>query len=311
MRRRFTVALSIGLTLLGSAPASAQPVRDSVVPYDPARCASCAGWNRPHAPVRIFGNTYYVGTDGLSALLVTSPAGHVLIDGGLPESAPHILANIAALGFRARDVKVIVNSHDHYDHAGGIAMLARATGATVMASAPSARTLQAGRSLPDDPQFGEALPYPAVSRVQEVADGDTVRVGPLAIVAHLTPGHTRGGTTWTWQSCDRTGAAAHCLHLVYADSQSPISDATFRYGGDARYPDAAADFARGHARIEAMRCDILITPHPNASNLWARLAGRDSSRTDGPALVDPQACVRYAAGARLALRNRLATEGSR
>ena len=297
-------ALALSCALLTAQTAVAQPVRDSVTPYDAKTCSSCAGWNAPHAPARVYGNTYMVGTAGLTALLVTSPQGHVLLDGGLPESAPRILANIAALGFSARDIKLIVNSHDHFDHAGGIAYLARATGAEVAASVPSARTLRAGHSLSDDPQFALALSYPAVARVREFTDGDTLRVGPLALVAHLTPGHTRGGTSWSWRSCE----VARCLDMVYADSQTPISDDTFRYSGDPRYPSAAADFARGHTVLETLRCDVLITPHPSASNLWARLAARDSASTAGPALVDTTACARYAAGARQALAKRLAAE---
>src|SRR5262245_41278824 len=107
-------------------------------PSDSARrareCPSCAEWNVPQKSFRIFGNTYYVGTHGLSSILITSPRGHVLIDGGLPESAPLILANIRSLGFRAEDVKLILNSHAHYDHAGGLEALREATGASVAAS---------------------------------------------------------------------------------------------------------------------------------------------------------------------------------
>ncbi len=268
--------------------------------YTAQQCPSCAGWNVPHAPIKLFGNSYYVGTDGLTSILVTSPDGHVLIDGGLPESAPLILANITALGFRLRDVKLILNTHDHYDHAGGIAALAKATGARVAARASSAATLRNGRSGPSDPQFGLILPMPKVPRVQVIAAGDTLRVGPLALVAYATPGHTAGGTTWTWQSCEN----ARCLDMVYADSQSPISDDTFRYSGDARYPSAAADFARGHTTIERLRCDVLITPHPGASNLWERLAASASS----PGLVDRDACRRFAENARVALVARLARE---
>ena len=268
--------------------------------YSAKQCPSCAAWNQPHAPVRLFANSYYVGTNGLSAILITSPAGHVLIDGGLPESAPLILENIAALGFRVQDVKLILNSHDHYDHAGGIAELARATGAMVAASTASATTLRAGISGPNDPQFGVALPFPSVSRVREIADGDTLRVGALAVVAHFTPGHTAGGTTWSWRSCE----AARCLDMVYADSQSAISDDTFRYSGDPRYPGATADFTRGHAVIAQLRCDVLITPHPGGSALWERLAATGNA----PGLVDADACKRYAASARTALAKRLATE---
>ncbi|MCC6243528.1 MAG: subclass B3 metallo-beta-lactamase [Gemmatimonadaceae bacterium] len=269
--------------------------------YSAKECPSCAEWNAPHAPVKLFGNSYYVGTNGLSAVLVTSSAGHILIDGGLPESASHILANIATLGFRATDIKIILNSHDHYDHAGGIAELARVSGATVMASPTSAATLRDGRSGPNDPQFALILPMPKVPRVQVIHDGDTVRVGPLALVATLTPGHTAGGTTWSWQSCEGT----RCLGLVYADSQTPISDDTFRFSGDVRYPQARTDFSRGHAAIERMRCDILITPHPGASRLWERLAQRDGA---APALVDPTACQRYATASRASLDARLAKE---
>ncbi len=268
--------------------------------YSAKQCPSCAEWNVPHAPVKLFGNTFYVGTDGLTSILITSPAGHVLLDGALPESAPLILANISALGFHARDVKLILNSHDHYDHAGGIAELARATGARVAATASSAATLRRGRPAPSDPQFGVHLPMPSVAKVDVIAAGDTMRVGPITLVAHATPGHTSGGTTWSWRSCD----GARCLDMVYADSQSPISDDTFRYTGDARYPTAAADFAKGHRTIEQLRCDVLITPHPGGASLWERLAAPDSA----PGLVDAAACKRYAASARAALAARLERE---
>jgi metallo-beta-lactamase class B len=297
MIRRFvrTRALSALLLLAPmAAPMSAQA-------YSPKDCPSCAGWNAPHAPVRLFGNTYFVGTDGLSALLITSSSGHVLLDGGLPESAPLIARNIETLGFRLADVKLILNSHDHYDHAGGIAELARVTGATVAASPSSAATLRTGRSGPSDPQFAIILPFPKVSQVKVIADGDTLRVGPLAVVAHFTPGHTAGGTSFAWRACDD----GRCLDMVYADSQTPISDDTFRYAGDTRYPAATADFARGHALLERLRCDVLITPHPGASQLWERVAS-------GPnGLIDSGACTRYAASARAALAKRLETERTR
>jgi metallo-beta-lactamase class B len=139
-------------------------------------CPSCAEWLAPQRPFRIYGNTYFVGTHGLSAVLVTSPRGHVLIDGGLPQSAPIIRENIQALGFRLADVKLILNSHAHFDHAGGIAELQRASGATVAASAPSARVLERGASGPDDPQYGVLASYAPARNVRVIADGETVRV---------------------------------------------------------------------------------------------------------------------------------------
>ena len=198
-------------------------------PFDSAQrareCSNCAVWNVPQRPFRIFGNTYYVGTHGLSVILITSPKGHVLIDGALPESAPQILANIRALGFRTEDVKRILNSHAHFDHAGGIGPLSAATGATVLASPWSAKVIESGEPLRDDPQFGLILPYPRAERVKTIADGEVVKVGDLEVVAHFTGGHTPGGTTWTWQACE----ASRCLHVVYADSQTPVSNDDFRF----------------------------------------------------------------------------------
>lgn len=261
-------------------------------------CSACAEWNQPQQPFRVFGNTYYVGTHGLGAILVTSPEGHVLIDGALPESAPLIEGNIEALGFRIGDVRLILNSHAHFDHAGGIAALQRASGAEVAATASSAAVLQAGRSGSDDPQHGVLLDYPPVARVRAVEDGEVVRVGPLALTAHPTPGHTHGGTSWSWRSCE----GARCLDIVYADSQTAISADGFSYTGS----QALADFQRGLPVLAELPCDILLTPHPGASGLWERLAARHRGEPD--ALVDGTACQRYAAHARSQLEQRLGRE---
>jgi metallo-beta-lactamase class B len=266
--------------------------------YPAERCSSCAEWNAPQAPVRIHGNTYYVGTHGLAAVLITSPEGHVLIDGALPNSAPLILANIRALGFDPRDIRLILNSHAHFDHAGGIAALVRASGARVAASEPSARELERGASVPGDPQHGTLLDFPAVRDVQRFADGETLRAGGIVLTAHLTGGHTPGGTTWTWRSCDASG----CVNVVYADSQTPISADGFRFTDSPDYPNAIADFERGYATLEALPCDILVTPHPAASSLWERLSGERTG------LIDRNACKRYAATARQQLQRRLQTE---
>lgn len=265
-------------------------------------CAACAEWNTPQRPFRIHGDTYYVGPRGLGAILVTSPEGHVLIDGALPESAPLIAASIRALGFRVEDIRLILNSHAHFDHSGGIAALQRASGAEVAVSPPSRRVLLRGTSAPDDPQHGELPPQPAVPRVREIADGETVRVGPLALTAHFTPGHTPGGTTWTWRSCE----GDRCVVIVYADSQTPVSADGFHFTRSEHYPTALADFARGHAVLEQLRCDILVTTHPGASALWERLEARERGEAD--ALVDAGACRRYAAAAREQLARRVERE---
>lgn len=290
-------AMALAATLLAttSACATAQPGDLLTRPYHADDCASCAEWDAPHAPVKLHGSTYYVGTNGLGALLITSPEGHVLIDGGLPSSAPRILENVRALGFDPADVRLILNSHAHFDHSGGIAALQRASGARVAASEASAPVLEAGNSDASDPQYGLLLDFPPARDVRRFADGETLRVGPIAVTAHLTTGHTPGGTSWTWRSCE----GAECVDFVYADSQTPISADGFRY---LDHPALLAGFERGHRALETMSCDILVTPHPGASQLWERLAR-------GPqGLIDRTACQRYAANARQALRRRLETE---
>jgi metallo-beta-lactamase class B len=283
-------------------PLMAQDAGTAAEPYPADVCPSCAEWNASQPPFRVFGNTYYVGTRGLGAILLTSDEGHVLIDGALPESVPAIIGNIAALGFRIEDVRLILNSHPHFDHAGGIAALQRASGATVAGSALAAPVLERGKSGPDDPQYGVALSFPAIPAVTVFGDGDTLRVGPLAVIAHLTPGHTPGGTSWAWRSCE----GGRCISLVYADSQTPVSADDFSFTRSTTYPSAIADFEKGFTELERLHCDILLTPHPDASGLWDRLEARDSGA--GGAFVDPEACRRYAATARQRLARRIAVE---
>lgn len=263
-----------------------------------AECSACAEWNLPQGPLRIFGNTYYVGTRNLSAILITSPSGHALLDGGLPESAPLILANIRALGFEPRDVKLIVNSHAHFDHAGGIAELRRATGAEVAAMPTSAAAMERGNSGPEDPQFGVLLGFPTVASVRRIADGARLQAGAISLTAHATAGHTPGGTTWTWKSCERD----QCYDFVYADSQTPVSADNFFYTKSTTYPAGVSDFRRGFEVLEKLSCDVLITPHPGASNFWQRVG----LGTAG--LVNGDACRTYAGTARRALDARLKKE---
>ena len=160
--RRTALALSL-LILAACTPApQADPLTEE---YSAELCPSCTEWNEPQAPFRVFGNTYYVGTRGLAAILIISPDGHVLIDGGLPNSAPLIQENIGALGFDISEVRLILNSHAHFDHAGGIAALQRASGARVAASGPSAEAIRRGNVGPGDPQHGQLLDFPPAPKL--------------------------------------------------------------------------------------------------------------------------------------------------
>jgi len=266
-------------------------------------CSHCAEWNRPQAPFRIFGNAYYVGTHGLSSVLITSDAGNILIDGGLPESAKQIADNIQSLGFGVKDVKLILNSHVHFDHAGGIAELQRLSGARVIASRWSAAVMKRGGVGREDPQFGILNPIAAVKNVHELRDGESFRVGKIEITAHLTPGHTPGGTSWTWKSCEDT----LCRNMVYADSVTPVSAEGFKFTASHTYPHAVEDFEKSFAFLESTPCDILITTHPEVAGLWDRLEARKRGESTDP-MVDPGACRQLAEQGRQQLGERLAQE---
>ena len=260
-------------------------------------------WTQPQKPVRIFGNTYYVGTRGLSAVLITSPTGAVLIDGAMPESASDIANNITSLGVKLSDVKLIVNSHAHLDHAGGIAELQRRTGATVAALPWSADVLKSGKKDRKDPQFETSMPpAAAVANVKTIRDGEVLRAGDVSITAHRTGGHTPGGTSWTWRSCEDK----RCVDLVYADSVTPVSADSFRFTDNKTYPEGVADFKKSHAFLRAASCDILITPHPEVSNLWGRIEKRDAGERD--ALIDRTQCAGLAERGEAQLQSRLEKE---
>ena len=276
--------------------------QDAFRPDPPIVCTSCDQWNAPQAPLRVFGNTYYVGTEGLSAVLITSEAGHILVDGALPQSAALIEANIRALGFQLRDVRLIVNSHEHYDHAGGLNALQRASGARVAASPAAARALQQGYPAPEDPQYGsgQKLRYPPLAKVETIADGATLTVGTLSITAHFTPGHTPGATTWSWRSCE----GSRCVNVVYADSLNPVSDDGFRFTARS---GLAESFRASIARLEQLPCDIALAPHPSAFNLRDKAARLQVKPAENP-FIDANGCRTLAATARKRLEARVAEE---
>jgi metallo-beta-lactamase class B len=301
MRLAFVLAALLMLSDCADAsPRSNGPVLPAVaaarVPQCPADAGVMDGWDDRAPPRRIFGNVYYVGTCGITALLVTSPQGHVLLDAATEAAGPAVAANIQALGFKLTDVKVILNSHAHFDHAGGLAYLQQVTGAPVIARAQSAGTLERGASAGGDPQSGVLEPFRPVAHVRLLPQDSTVQVGTLALTAHATPGHAPGSTSWTWTSCEDS----RCLHVVYADSLSAVSAKAYRFSNHAEY---VATFRRSIGTVASLPCDILLTPHPLASNLFERL--------DGTApLVDPGACNRYAEDARSNLEQRLRDEAN-
>jgi len=265
----------------------------------PIANSHAAEWLAPQAPVRIFGDIYYVGTAGLSVALIKTPAGAILIDASMPKGASAIAAHIRQLGLKPTDVKYILVTEPHYDHAGGAAALARDTGAVVVASPPSAKALRAGQVGDDDPQAGLLAPFPAVAEVREIGDGEAVTLGGVSVTARATPGHTAGSTSWTWTSCE----GGKCLNVVFAASLNPVSADGFRFTGTP-LPDV---FRRSGQRLARLPCDILISAHPDNSGMGAKLKALEAGATPNP-FIDPGACRAYAARAAGLLDARLAKE---
>lgn len=260
-------------------------------------CANDPTWTAAQTPFQIYGNTWFVGPRGLGVFLITAPTGDVLIDGGVPQDAALIEANIRALGIQLRDIRWILNSHAHCDHAGGIAQLARDTGAQVIAGAADAALLARGGH--DDPEYGDRFVFPPVHVTRRVTNGEQLRLGDLLLTAHSTPGHTKGNTTWTWTSCD----GMRCLPMVDIGS---LSAPDFQLIGNAKYPNAVEDFCTSFAMVAALPCDIALAPHPEMVDFWARVAKRDQG--DVTALIDPTLCRTYANDSRETFEAKLAKE---
>lgn len=266
-------------------------------------CTNCGKWNAAQKPFNVIGNTWYVGTAELSSVLVTGPSGHILIDGALPQSARQIEANIKALGFRLRDIKVIVNSHPHFDHAGGIAQLARHSGAKVLASVDGASVLRAGVIGRDDPQYEKSgnTHFPPVDNVRVIGDGEVIAVGPVKMTLHTTPGHTPGGTSYTWRSCLRET----CFDVAYIDSLNPAASDGFRYSGDASTPNIVPVFEATIAKVAAFKCDVVLSAHPDFTDTLEKLAARTPSHNP---FIDPNGCKDYALDAKERLSKRIDIE---
>lgn len=251
------------------------------------KTASENGGQKPAEPFRIAGNFYYVGPNDIASFLITGPEGHVLIDGGYPGTPPLILASIAQLRFDIRDVKIILNSEPHYDHAGGIAALQKASGAEVGASDASADVIASGGNDP-----AEFLPiralwwsglirYPGAPVAHRFADGDTIRVGSTAITAHVTPGHTRGCTSYEFPVHD----GDRVLNVVSACSLLMM--------GWSKYPGIQDDFERSFRVLRSLPADIWVTSHARLWGRYRKFVQRDSVTDPVAPFIDPDGYRAY------------------
>jgi metallo-beta-lactamase class B len=254
-------------------------------------------WNKPVAPFRIAGNLYYVGAIEITSYLITTPEGHFLLDGGFVETAPQIEHNIAELGFKLTDVKFLLNSHAHYDHAGGLAELKKVTGAKFLASEGDAPLLRSGGH--GDFRFGDTLTFPPIAPDQIVHDGEAIRLGNQMVVAHLTPGHTKGCTTWTTKIRD----GDKVYDVVFVGSQSALD---YKFGGQESYPGITADFEKSFALLNHLPCDIFLASHGSFFHFVEK--HERLLRGDANAFIDPNGYKAYLRGSEQEFRNKLAQQ---
>jgi len=222
-----------------------------------------AGWAKPTQPFRVIGNIYFVGTEGLSSWLITSPKGHILIDGGVPENAPLIEANIKALGFKLSDVDLLLNSHAHFDHAGGLAQLKKDTGAVLIASAGDKWALENGK-YPGSEEVGE-LDFPGVKVDQTIADGAAIGLGGNSLTANITPGHTKGCTSWTMTVKD----GAKSYKVIFFCSATVAAN---RLAPNPQYPGIVADYRKTFVKLAKLKADIFLAPHTEQMRMATKRA---------------------------------------
>lgn|GEM_PF-170657 len=240
--------------------------------------------NGPVPPFRIVGNIYYVGASDVTSFLIVTPAGDILLDGGFVQTAPQIEANIRKLGFKLSDVKILLNSHAHFDHAGGLAELKRRTGAQFVAMQGDAALLARGGR--GDFYFGDRLTFPPIKPDRVIHDGDTVSLGGVTLTAHLTAGHTRGCTTWAMTAEDH----GKPLHVVFVGSMSVLPG--YRLAGKESYPGITADYERSFRVLRSLPCDVFLGAHGSFFDLTDKRAALAHSPRKNP-FIDPEGYRAY------------------
>ena len=290
------IALASSLALSGcvAAAQSAPKLEGAVTAQEWAEtCKPWDVWDKPAPPFKVHGNAYYVGTCGISAILILGDQNHVLIDTGTQKGSEVVLANLRALGATPKDIGLIFYSHEHFDHVGGLAFIQQATGAPILSAPEAVETFRTGKDNPADPQAGIHEPMAPVASVIPLTTGMQIHFGEMSFTPIATPGHTPGALTWQWESCDGND----CKTIVYADSLSPISGNDYKFSD---HPEYVAKFRAGLDRLAALECDILLTPHPSHSQMVKRAANGS--------FVGGVTCAEYAAKKHRDLDDRLAKE---
>ena len=240
------------------------------------------------APFQIIGPIHYVGTFDLASYLITTPNGHILIDSGLEADAAQLQASIEKLGFSVKDVRILLNTQAHFDHAAGLGAFKRLSGARMLASAGDAPLLESGGQ--NDPAFGNDLTFSPVPVDAIVKDGERVTLGNVALTAHMTPGHSKGTTTWSMTVRD----GGRDLLVVFAGSTS-VPNPGMQLINNPRYPTLVDDYKRTFATLKAMKADVFLTQHASAFGLHDKAARLKAGEKPNP-FIDPTGYARWITG---------------
>lgn len=273
--RRAALVLAAGL-LIG-ATGGDDPLTRPITGADAAR------WLEPDAPLPVFAGLGYVGPKRVKQAVIDTGKGLVLIDAGLPEGLPVLRAHLAELGYRIDQVKWLLVTEPHYDHAGAIAAVVRESGAQVYASASAAAALRNGISGDEDPQRASLIAYAPVRTVRVVKDGQRLHLGKVTITARAMPGHTPGSMGWSWQTCT---PADGCAKVFFAASLNSLTAGTYRYRD---HPQLVAGLRRSIAMLRDEPCDVLLSNHAEHSGADLRAAARRAGTTPDP-MRAPGAC---------------------
>lgn len=258
-------------------------------------------WNAPFKPFHIIGNLYYVGPSGVSSFLITTPKGHILIDTGFETTVSRIRDCVAKLGFRLEDIKIILNSHAHLDHAGGDALMKQLTGAKIMMSEADAALLASGGTNDFTPYSHEMMGYPPAKADRILRDGDTVALGETKLTCHLTPGHTKGCTTWTMDVTED----GKVYHVLFFGSTSILSGVPLV--NNLKYPGIADDLANSYKTLSTLPCDIFLAPHAGFFELSEKAAKLEQGTKPNP-FIDPEFYPKFLDAAEKKFRDQLQQE---
>ncbi len=256
-------------------------------------------WNQPLPPYRIISNLYYVGTNYLASFLITTPQGDILINPDYEQSVPLIQASVEKLGFRFSDIKIILISHAHDDHAAGCALAKKLTGAKLMVMDADVAEIESGGA--NDFQYRQHWTAVKVDRI--LHDGDKVQLGAITLTARLTPGHTKGCTTWTTDISD----GGRVYHVVIVGS--PNVNPGYKLVGNKRYPQIAADYEKTFRVLASLPCDIFLGAHGVYYDMDDKLK-RFRAGERNP-FIDPEGYRAYVAERKQAFESELAEQQSK